>query len=240
MKADKSIVVGMDFSPDCDRTLSVVERLAKAKDEGLTVVHALDQSVADRLNRNDTTTRRNGILSPSNSVKLECVRRSHCDVLLVRENQKTEFRKIVACVDFSAGSEKAVERAHRMAKQDGAKLEILHVYPPIEKQIASRHYFIPILSEVVSENDDIAEVKIRKELKTLTEKSTDGSVECSNIILRQLDHKRAIIDYLNTSGVDLVVMGKRGRANMREMILGTTAERVVNHAQCSVLLVNPK
>lgn len=172
------------------------------------------------------------------AVASKCVRHARCDVLLVRENQRSAFRKIVVCVDFSSLSKEAVETGYRLAKQEGAVLELVHVFPPIEKMMA-RHYFIPVSSDLVSENDDIAVERVRQDLERLTESLDDDGIDCSVVILREVDHKRAIIDYLNSCGADLVVMGKHGRTNLREMLLGTTAERVVNHAQCSVLLVNP-
>jgi nucleotide-binding universal stress UspA family protein len=40
-------------------------------------------------------------------------------------------------------------------------------------------------------------------------------------------------------GAELVVMGTRGRTNLRDMLLGSTAERTIAEARCSVLAVRP-
>ncbi|MBM4361664.1 MAG: universal stress protein, partial [Deltaproteobacteria bacterium] len=41
------------------------------------------------------------------------------------------------------------------------------------------------------------------------------------------------------SAADLVVLGTRGRTNLRDLFLGSTAERVVRECPCSVLAVPP-
>ena len=62
-------------------------------------------------------------------------------------------------------------------------------------------------------------------------------MKSSNVILQSLDHKQEIIDHLKAVDADLVVLGKHGKA--QSVVLGTTAEKVVNHAKCSVLVVSP-
>lgn len=171
------------------------------------------------------------------AVASKCVRRSDCDVLLVRESQQLGFRKIVACVDFSDASVEAAEEAFRMAKQDGARLEFLHVCPTVDNPAGSR-YFIPVSSELLAENNTLVHEASRKKLEAVVEPFTYSGVETSNVLLRDRKHKRAIVDYLKKGGAELVVMGKRGKTNLRSILLGTTAERVINHAGCSVLLVH--
>ena len=46
-----------------------------------------------------------------------------------------------------------------------------------------------------------------------------------------------IVDFLNERAADLVVLGTRGRSGLRALLLGTTAERLVHEAPCSVLVV---
>jgi len=48
-----------------------------------------------------------------------------------------------------------------------------------------------------------------------------------------------IIEFAKQVDADLVVLGTRGRTNLRDMLWGSTAERVVRHTPCSVLAVKP-
>ncbi|NCF85812.1 MAG: universal stress protein [Verrucomicrobiaceae bacterium] len=173
------------------------------------------------------------------AVASKCVRRGKCDVLLVREGQRLPLRKVVACVDFSETSRKAVETAFSFAKNNGATLELIYVFKPINEYVTEKFYFIPVSPKVFEDTDAIALDKVRKELATFVDpiaKEFSG-VQSSKVILQSLDHKQAIIDYSKKHDADLVVLGKHGKA--QSIVLGTTAERVVNHASCSVLVVSP-
>ena len=59
-----------------------------------------------------------------------CVRKAPVEVLLVRNFQDQPFQNIVACVDFSETSRRAVHRAAELANQDDAGLLLLHIYKP--------------------------------------------------------------------------------------------------------------
>jgi len=62
------------------------------------------------------------------TVATACVRKSMADVLLVRDTQKGAFKTIVAAVDFSETSAKALARAALLAAKDNAELHVLHVF----------------------------------------------------------------------------------------------------------------
>ncbi len=48
-----------------------------------------------------------------------------------------QFKKIVVCTDFSADSEKALERALEIAKANRASLDVVHVIEPIVNPLAT-------------------------------------------------------------------------------------------------------
>ncbi|MFB6135418.1 MAG: universal stress protein, partial [Halobacteriaceae archaeon] len=51
------------------------------------------------------------------------------------------------------------------------------------------------------------------------------------------EHRAAITDYVEAEGVDLVVMGTRGRSGLRRTLLGSVTERVVRTASVPVVTV---
>jgi nucleotide-binding universal stress UspA family protein len=53
-------------------------------------------------------------------------------------------------------------------------------------------------------------------------------------------HGRGLTEFAPQVGRDLVVLGTRGRTNLRDLLLGSTAERVVRDAPCSILVVKPE
>jgi nucleotide-binding universal stress UspA family protein len=48
---------------------------------------------------------------------------------------------------------------------------------------------------------------------------------------------RGVIEYVTNNPADLIVIGAKGRSNLRDMLLGSTAERVLRLTPCSMLTV---
>ena len=257
MNPYKSIVVGVDFSPASDQALLEAERIAKWNEADLTVMHVLDDDLVESLKAQETDLRSKITSGVESEVRTRIRTVLGSDSLaeasfvigdpfkelekemLVREGQREPSRKIVACIDFSATSRKAVETAFAFAANDGAVLEFIYAFKPINEYVAERFYFIPVSPKVFEDTDAIAHGKARKELAAFIDPIAEGfrGVKTSNVILQSIDHKQAIIDHLQAVDADLVVLGKHGKA--QSVIMGTTAERVVNHASCSVLVVSP-
>ena len=57
-----------------------------------------------------------------------------------------------------------------------------------------------------------------------------------------VEHRKAgegIAEHARASGAELVVIGALGRTNLRYLLLGSTAERLLARVTCSVLVVKP-
>ena len=162
------------------------------------------------------------------------------DVLLVRERSRSPFRHIVACVDFSENSLVAAAEALRIARQDGARVEFLHVHEPMSEFLERKSFFTAIIPELRVEEPEGSESAVLEELEAFTGPTRKGAgeIETSTVLLNRLDYKEAIIDYLNESGADLAVLGTHGKsASDASLAPGSTAERVINRAPCSVMAV---
>ena len=48
---------------------------------------------------------------------------------------------------------------------------------------------------------------------------------------------KAICDYAESHGINLIVVGSHGRGGVERWLLGSVAERVVRHATCNVYVV---
>ncbi len=174
------------------------------------------------------------------TIAVKAVRKIAAPVLLVRKSQDHPFRKIVACTDFSENSIKAVQLGAKIALQDGASLEILHVhYPPWMHPTAVQYNL------TVAPNADY-----RKQYLSLLQDKLDGlleelseefpALEANTHLVERGHAGYAILEFLRESEADLAVMGTRGRTGLKILLLGTTAERVVNESPCSVLAVKPE
>ncbi len=132
------------------------------------------------------------------------------------------FQRILALVDFSEGSNAAVEEASAVALAHGAELHLLHAYGP--------RGIVPEASFV--ENGRIASDQLNKVVDKLTADgiSATGEVHPGS----PLDAFDAIEDAITP---DLVVAGARGASRLRTLLLGSVARAVVEHAFAPVLIV---
>jgi len=177
-----------------------------------------------------------------------CVRKLPAKVLLVRQNQHKPFAKVVACVDFSDNSIEAIELAAQVAQQDGAILQLLHVCRPVVPSVhgdrgafAGTKFFdislppYPEMNYAQKQKDKLDELA----LELLKADYPDLEVE-SHVFTDGHRPSHGIVEFLKDSKSELVVLGTRGRTGVRSLLMGTTAERIVDHSPCSVLAIKPK
>lgn len=136
-------------------------------------------------------------------------------------------KHILACVDFSERSTRALAEVGEYARANGSKVTLIYISDP--------QAFIPpqAVLEPVSKTDEAEHEAELAELRD--EHLSDVPVELAVIA----DHApaRAICDYAENHGVDLIVLGSHGRGGMERWLIGSVAERVVRHAACNVYVV---
>ena len=134
-----------------------------------------------------------------------------------------KLRKILVPTDFSEHSNKALEYAVAFAKQFGAELMLVHVVRPY-----------PVGPEMAPV--DIESIQDAKtELEGLRTR-IDQVVHCQTV-LRTGDPRVEIISAARELDVDLIIVSTHGRTGLAHLVLGGTAEKIVRHAQCPVLVV---
>ena len=52
--------------------------------------------------------------------------------------------------------------------------------------------------------------------------------------------RSGVAEYASGINADLIVLGTRGRTNLRDILLGSTAEKTLANSSCSVLAVKPE
>ncbi len=164
----------------------------------------------------------------------KCVRKAAAKVLLVRAEHAGPFKNVVACIDFSESSHRVIEQAIRVAQQNEASLHLLHVFSPPWK---GANYVPKPSPEDEQQHSESLSERIQIALKPFESEIRELQVE-TNVV----EHAResdGIIEFIEGSGADLVVVGTRGRTGMRAVLLGTVAERIVRESPCSVLAVKP-
>lgn len=140
-----------------------------------------------------------------------------------------KITRILCPVDFSEHSQAALEHAAELARRYGASLHLLHVVEPILYPVA---YGLPPVAPV-----DYEQVARDAAARTLA----GYAGKLANIEVRQHVESgtasQRICDFAKEHGVDLVVLATHGYTGLKHVLLGSTAERVVRHAPCAVLVV---
>ena len=164
-----------------------------------------------------------------------CVRSSPCETLLVQERQTGPFRHILACIDFSPVSRAVVEEAIALATLDGSRVEVAHVfYGPWHRL----HYRAPTPQAPPKFQQQYTDV-LRARLEGFIEpfrKAAEG-IEVESCLLESQSCGRRLAEHARERQADLLVLGTSGKSNLRHLLLGGTAERILREASCSMLVV---
>ena len=140
------------------------------------------------------------------------------------------IRHVVAATDFSEPAELGLAWAARIARTHGATLTLVHALAP---PMPVADFAAPPL-HVDQELRDSAENRLDEAL----DKAPLDGVEAETA-LRDGTPSQAVLDLVEEVDADLLVVGTRGLTGFRHLLLGSTAERIVQRSPVPVLSVHP-
>lgn len=150
------------------------------------------------------------------------------------------YKKILVALDRSPQAEAVFQEALEMAQSNQAHLMLVHSMSLETQGVGS---FSDIYGNSASNfsrqiNDSLAkeEEEIKEWLSQYHQKALKQGINV------EWDCKlgepgRWIREIASTWKADLVIVGRRGRQGLTEMLLGSVSNHVVHHAPCSVLVV---
>ncbi len=144
------------------------------------------------------------------------------------------YQTILVPTDFSPAAGQAWDQAKSLAKQFGSKLVVLYVAQPVES-----HYGIMALMPGLRELEEKQDVESRLKLKELVSAAeADGlSADCAVVSGRPWE---CVVQEAKNQNADLIVVGTHGQSGFVRDTIGSTAERVVRHSPCPVLVVRSR
>jgi universal stress protein A len=142
-------------------------------------------------------------------------------------------KRILVPVDFSEFSDRALQYAVQMAKEFKAELLLVHVVEafPID-------YMLGIKSAEEANQWQVEQSEkrlhsIRRKLTSEDSVSVRGSVRFGKPF-------QEIVKFASEHQIDLIIIATHGYTGLKHIQLGSTAEMVVRHATCPVLVLpNP-
>ncbi len=139
------------------------------------------------------------------------------------------YKQILIAVDGSETSRFALGEALKLAREQGAKVLLLHVYEPIVT--SSTHGLVDLTQAIRNEGEKIAADAV--------EEAQKAGVEARSRVLDAAGRRVAsvIVEEASAASADLIVVGTHGRRGLEHLVLGSVAEGVARRATVPVLLI---
>ena len=132
-------------------------------------------------------------------------------------------KKLLWPTDFSELSMKAAPYARRYREVFGAELHVVNVF------------MMPVGVGLSLAEDSILESSRERLQRVVAEQfSGDSSVICEAMTGNPWS---GVCGYAERVGIDLIILATHGLTGLRRLFIGSTAERVVQHAPCPVLTI---
>jgi nucleotide-binding universal stress UspA family protein len=156
-----------------------------------------------------------------------------CPVLTVREPKYVKdpheqgsirCKHVIVPIDFSECSFDALEYGIQIAKDFGAALILLHVLEPIP-------YLMDLTFDHAAERN---KQDVTVQLTAVVNRIRSHGVSVQKVIRGGVPAD-SILEYVRTSGGDLIAMGTHGVRGIAHMMRGSVAEAVLRRAPCPVL-----
>jgi nucleotide-binding universal stress UspA family protein len=143
------------------------------------------------------------------------------------KRQNPHFRKLLVGYDGSPQSEKAVDVAFSLAQCLDATILIFAVARPPE----------PATSVELEAVLDDAREHYEEGFKKIMEKAREGDLNVQTAMA--VGHPaEQVIHRAEVDGIDLIILGRRGRSMISRMMLGSVSERVLRYAHCPVMVIH--
>lgn len=139
------------------------------------------------------------------------------------------YQHILLAVDFFERGDQVTRKARQIAEQNQAKLSLVHVVDSLPIVDPAYDSVSPYDVDMTQDILDASKVQLGK-------LGAELGVPVDRQWLEMGSAKLEIVRVAEENAVDLIVVGSHGRHGFA-LLLGSTANGVLHHAQCDVLAV---
>ena len=138
------------------------------------------------------------------------------------------YDRILLATDGSDNVQRATDKALGLARQHGAQLHAVYV---IETRTGYDNAIV---------DPDTVRQNLREDgEEALAAVEADGEPDVSVVTsIREGVPHEELLSYSETQGIDLVVMGAKGRSAFKTILLGSTTEALLRADRVPILVVN--
>ncbi len=144
-----------------------------------------------------------------------------------------EIKRILFPVDFTENMSKILPYVLSVSEKYNAMIYLLHVVQDVAKWSG---YYIPQFPFGQYHSEALKGAK-----KALDRVCEDQLQSCPNFQKMILfgDPTQEILEFIESEGIGMVVMGTHGRKGLEHVLFGSVAENVVKKSPVPVLTINP-
>lgn len=180
------------------------------------------------------------------SQDMHLLRKCPCPLLLHKQGSPVALNKVMASIDVDIESETLnvdplnqviLSVAQDMAQADHAFLHIAHAWQADAENLVrywnsdlSDEDMLRFSEEIRQQHYSALEYEIRAVREALPELQVHAA---------KGDAKEVIPQLVANHGIDLLVMGTLGRVGLPGLVIGNTAESILEQVECSVLAIKP-
>lgn len=176
------------------------------------------------------------------SMSMRLLRKCPCALWIINSKQKT-FRNICAAIDPFAEDEIAeklndsiIDVAYALLSEANDQLSILAVWQSLWNTWAGR---TGLNSSEIAQAVREEQMSVRNRLlATLNQHELERN--SYKLFLRRGAARRQIVRFATQKKIDLMIMGTVCRTGIPGVLIGNTAESVLQHLRCSVLALKPE
>jgi nucleotide-binding universal stress UspA family protein len=150
-----------------------------------------------------------------------------CWTTAVCEEGEIMFKKILLGLDGSPESARALDLATKIAADDSAHIDIVHVR---EYMLAGRAGM-----QTTRVNEDDLEAIVRKQADALVAGGADVTLTVVSSTTGGPAH--VLADQAGDRGADVIIVGTRGHTGLAGLLLGSVTQRLLHISPCPVMAV---
>ena len=141
------------------------------------------------------------------------------------------LKNILVATDFSEPSAVAMAYGRDLARSYQATLHVLHVVEDVMMR------YSPEVGFAVPDLQRDLEQAARRDLNAAITADDRNTLKVVDVVQTSFSVSAGITEYAKNNAIDLIVVGTHGRGAVKQLLLGSAAERVVRTAPCPVLAV---
>jgi universal stress protein E len=175
---------------------------------------------------------------------MHLMRKCPCSVWAIKPAKRMQFARILAAVDpdptdriKNALNGKVLELAYSLAQAEMSEFHVIHAWALQGEGLLRAGKRVPMnkVNQMVRETHKAHQLWLNKLLQVYT-----PDIPNNRVHLLKGDAGKLIPELASKKKIDLIVMGTVGRTGVAGLLIGNTAEKVLQKVDCSVLAVKPE